>query len=200
MQIQALYYARIYWKVDIITMSFGYPRGVHSIREQIKLAVADDILVFAAASNDGGNSSRMFPASEIGVFAIHSTDGNGVASGFNPDAERDENFSILGEHVQSAWLTKDGSVSTRRLSGTSFATPIAVCLSAFVLAYVPRILPDYETYYQKLNTYQGMRNVLQLMATERTGSGGYQYLNAQKYFMKEQSAVREGIKEALSRA
>ncbi|KAH7116515.1 peptidase S8/S53 domain-containing protein, partial [Dactylonectria estremocensis] len=174
----ALHYARTEWKVDIITMSFGYPRGVESIKSQIEHALNDDILIFAAASNDGGNTSRMFPARQPGVFAIHSTNGYGAVSDFNPDPKRDENFSLLGEDIQSAWLTKGESGSCRRCSGTSYATPIAVCLSAFLIAYIPRILPEYKNFLHKIKSYVGMRNVLQLMANERTTGGRtYQYLS-----------------------
>ncbi|KAH6972214.1 peptidase S8/S53 domain-containing protein [Ilyonectria sp. MPI-CAGE-AT-0026] len=197
----ALHYARTEWKVDIITMSFGYPCGVARIKSEITQAVQSNILVFAAASNDGGNRSRMFPARQLLVFAIHSTSGHGNMSNFNPDPKRDENFSILGEYIEAAWLTTGGSASTRRLSGTSFATPIAACLAAFMLVYVPCILPEYQNLHHCLKSYEGMRNVLQLMANERTTAGGlaYQYLSPQLYFGENTLAgITASIEKALS--
>lgn len=131
--------------MDIITMSFGFPQGDMEIEQQITHATQREknILVFAAASNDGRNSSRMYPARNRSVFAIHSTNGKGIKSDFNPPLGMDQNLSVLGEYIESAWQTsKESNGCTRRLSGTSFATPIAVCLSAFLLAYVPMLIPS----------------------------------------------------------
>ncbi|CZR66937.1 uncharacterized protein PAC_16838 [Phialocephala subalpina] len=148
----ALYYTQKEWTVDIITMSFGFLLGIRDIWDQVTRATQNNILVFAAASNDGRNQSKMFPASQYSVFALHSTNGKGIKSDFNPLPAKDENFSILGEYIESAWLTNTarGSGSTRRLSGTSFATFIAVYLSAFLLTYVPVLIPNHEARFHKI--------------------------------------------------
>jgi hypothetical protein len=144
----------------------------------------------------------MFPARQLGVFAIHSTTGNRAISEFNPNPKMDENFSILSEYIESAWLTDSGTTSTRRLSGTSFATPVAVCLSAFILAYIPRILPGHENHYHKLQlrSYEGIRNVMQLMANKQTTPQGqtYQYISPQKYFRENNPLkIKADIEKAL---
>ncbi|KFG83178.1 hypothetical protein MANI_002863 [Metarhizium anisopliae] len=199
----ALYCARVEWGVDIITMSFGYPLGHRGIRDQIIKATQNNILVFAAASNDGRNRPRMFPARQLSVFAIHSTNGHGHKSHFNPPPQRDENFSILGEYIESAWLTgpAEGSGATRCLSGTSFATPIAVCLSSFLLIYVPFILPEHKNFFYKMNTYEGLRNVLQAIVTVDESDAGsrYQYLGVERFFNENnRTAIKEIIRKALS--
>lgn len=165
-------------------MSFGFPRGVTEIDPEITKAIQEDILVFAAASNDGRNSSRMYPASKPFVFAIHSTNGKGIKSDFNPPPEYDLNLSILGEYVESAWRTSESSGCTRRLSGTSFATPIAVCLSAFLLAYVPILIPKHEELFRKIQSYDGMRKLLEaIVAVDHVGPGSpYKYLAVEKFF------------------
>ena len=180
-------------------MSFGFPCGIRIIWDQITLATQKDILVFAAASNDGLDQSRMYPASQDSVFAIHSTTCKGVASGFNPPEERDENFSILGEYVESAWLTKDeGSGSTRILSGTSFATPIAVCLAAFMILYIPTIIPEHGNLLHNVKSYVGMKRVFQTMVVDR--SAKYQYISLRKFVSENnQSEINNAIKKALSR-
>jgi Subtilase family len=185
-------------------MSFGFPLGIRSIWDQITRATQNDILVFAAASNDGRNQSRMFPARQFTVFAIHSTNGKGTKSDFNPPPAKDENFSILGEYIESAWLTStaEGSGSTRRLSGTSFATPMVVCLSAFLLTYIPILIPEYEKLFHKIQSYEGMRNVLQAMVAMDDAEAGsrYQYLGVEKFFTENTNiAISEAIKKALSR-
>lgn len=198
---KALYYACKVWEVDIVTMSFGFSAGLQNIWEQVARATQENTLVFAASSNDGRRQPRMFPARQHSVFAIHSTDGKGNKSKFNPPAAKDENFCILGEYIESAWLTSQegGSGSTRCLSGTSFATPIAVCLSAFLLAYVPTLIPDHEKLFHKLKSYEGMRNVLQAVVAVDDAEPGsrYQYLGVERFFQNTDAWIRETIKKAL---
>ncbi|KAI0544648.1 hypothetical protein F4679DRAFT_564149 [Xylaria curta] len=201
----ALYYAQETWDVDIITMSFGFPQGIIEIEKQITRATQRErsILMFAAASNDGRNSSRMYPARNRSVFAIHSTNGNGIMSGFNPPPGMDQNLSILGEYIESAWLTKEGgSGCTRRLSGTSFATPIAVCLTAFLLTYVPMVIPEHERLFHNIQSYDGIQSVLQaIVAVDQVEPGSrYQYLAVEKFFNHHentQTAIIEAIRKAL---
>ncbi len=202
---KALYHSQEIWDVDIITMSFGFPQGIRDIERQITRAVQREknILVFAAASNDGRNTPRMYPARKSSVFAIHSTDSNGYTSSFNPPPLTDQNLSILREYIESAWLTRDGSGSTRRLSGTSFATPIAVCVSAFLLAYVPMVIPDHEALFHKLQSYDGMQSLLQaLVAVDQVNPASrYQYLGVAKFFCQYQQSkvqVVEALKQALN--
>ncbi|KAI1735420.1 hypothetical protein F4680DRAFT_435188 [Xylaria scruposa] len=202
----ALYYAQETWDVDIITMSFGFPQGIAEIEKQIIRATQRErsILMFAAASNDGRNSSRMYPARNRSVFAIHSTNGKGIKSDFNPPPEMDQNLSILGEYIESAWLTSEESnCCTRRLSGTSFATPIAVCLSAFLLSYVPMVIPEHETLFHKIQSYDGIQRVLQtIVAVDQVDPGSrYQYLAIEKFFSHRENtleAIIEKFKKALN--
>ncbi|KAK1842039.1 pfs domain-containing protein [Colletotrichum chrysophilum] len=55
------------WRVDIISMSFGWPTsnfpGHDGLRKSIDMAYSKQVLMFAAASNNGGNSGRAYPAS-----------------------------------------------------------------------------------------------------------------------------------------
>ncbi|KAK4076881.1 hypothetical protein Purlil1_12536 [Purpureocillium lilacinum] len=201
----ALYYAQETWDVDIITMSFGFPQGIVEIEKQITRITQREknILMFAAASNDGRNRSRMYPARNRSVFAIHSTNGKGIKSDFNPPPEMDQNLSILGEYIESAWLTSEVSNGcTRRLSGTSFATPIAVCLSVFLLTYVPMVIPEHETLFHKIQSYDGMQSVLQaIVAVDEVDPGSrYQYLAIERFFNhfeNTQQAIIEAIRKAL---
>ena len=137
------------------------------------------MLLFAAASNGGGNKKRAYPARFEGVFCINSCDGEGNKSRFNPNTIKDEkNFSILGEHVESAWPADLGTGNTSRRSGTSYATPIAAGLAASVIEFLGQNLkiPDAARkveIMEDLQTYYGMKKVLSLMAHERDG---YDYL------------------------
>jgi hypothetical protein len=142
--------------------------------------------LFAAASNDGANLRRAFPATEAKVFCIHSTDGHGNPSGFNPTASSDDaNFSLLGEHVESCWPAgvngHEGQVRIR--SGTSVATPIAAGLAASVLSFVQQldrpVAPGDEMLGDWLKKHEHMRAVLRSITRKR---GKYDYIRLDALF------------------
>ncbi|KXH50685.1 hypothetical protein CSIM01_01534 [Colletotrichum simmondsii] len=90
--------------VDIIVMSFGFNETVQIIADQIRRAVFQKVLIFAAASNDGKNRTDRiaWPAREEGVVCIHSGDGMGNPSRFTPAPEEDMRIMVLGERRRMA--------------------------------------------------------------------------------------------------
>jgi subtilisin family serine protease len=176
---QAINHAVSKWNVDVISMSFG----IREYHGPIKSAIADALhkgtLMFAAASNDGGNSGRAFPAASPGVFCIHSTNGNGSPSDFNPTAhDTDINFSLLGEDVSSHWPAgKNGhNAHVKAMSGTSIATPIAAGLAASILSFVRQqesgMVASNELLSTWLKDVNSMDDVLKTMVRrERQGFG-----------------------------
>ncbi|KAF5705677.1 intracellular serine protease [Fusarium mundagurra] len=136
---EAINHAVSEWKVDVISMSFGIREFDEGMIKAIQNARMNRTLMFAAASNDGANHGRAFPAKDSGVFCIHSSDANGRPSGFNPIAEEDDvNFCLLGENVESHWPVGIGghNEEMRVMSGTSVATPIAAGAAASLLSLV----------------------------------------------------------------
>jgi len=145
MSIQAIDHAVKEWKVDILSMSFGWPTcdfdGYEELEAAIDNANTHKVLMFAAASNSGGRQGRAYPARNPHVVAIHSTDTYGTMSTFSPTASMDEmNLATVGESIKSAWpsvLCDENSnpscVASR--SGTSYATPIAAGIAAFLMQY-----------------------------------------------------------------
>lgn len=157
-------------------MSFGIREHSDSMKNAISNASNNKTLLFAAASNDGGNFGRSFPANYPSVFCIHSTDGQGNPSSFNPTAhERDVNFSLLGEHVSSHWPAgkRGHNDNVNVLSGTSVATPIAAGLAALVLSFVRQQERDNIAQEQNqllgpwLKDHQSMDLVFQKMVKRR---------------------------------
>ena len=116
-------------------MSFGFPsltEDLECIQSSILHAHSKNVVLFAAARNNGGLTKIAYPASQPEVICINSTDGEGNQSHFKPSAEKFKNFSTVGENVLSSWARS----LPKRMSGTSFATPIAAGVAAIVMDYM----------------------------------------------------------------
>lgn len=178
------------WDVDILSLSFGFPRGVKAIQEAINEAVARNIVVFAAASNDGSNTARTYPASHDRVIAVHSTDGHGNRSAFNPTpVDHDDNFCVVGEQLEGAW----SDYGVRRMSGTSFAVPVSVSIAAFMIGFISQNIPDHGKWLVPLLSYEGVRTIFRILSERR--DSGYDLVNPLGHF-----SGAENLGETLLRA
>lgn len=164
-------------------MSFGFSRIPDdqrlTIREALFYASSKNVLLFAAASNAGKNAGRTFPARDPHVICIHSTNGKGIPSGFNPPFwAEDRNFCILGERVNQPYRRQNGQT---RLSGTSVATPIAAAVAAMVLHFsrqpkLPKLSDLPEERLKKLWSREGMKQVfLEMKEDERSTAASKDY-------------------------
>jgi hypothetical protein len=102
-------------QVDFVNMSFGLPGGSnHDIRTVLDAAY-------------GLNSSSIaFPAKASQVFAIFASNGRGDWAGsINPPTESGPKWNTLGRGIPF-----ESSGKTVCLSGTSYATPLAVGIVA----------------------------------------------------------------------
>jgi hypothetical protein len=91
------------WDVDIIAMLFGFYLWQPIIDKALRDAFHNDKIVLAAASNNGTRKVITFPPWRTNVICIHSANGDGTSSNFNPDIADGKDLSIIGEHVESAW-------------------------------------------------------------------------------------------------
>ncbi|KAI6496757.1 hypothetical protein MCOR11_004819 [Pyricularia oryzae] len=145
----AIRYAVDEWKVDIISMSFGYPDSwaeeIAALRDALRYAQTKGVLLFAAASNAGSSRVRAFPARSTDVICVLSTCAQGKPSQFSPPAIKgDANLATVGEDVESL-MRSDSSgqgLLTCVKSGTSFATPIMAGIAAMLVRYVRILLPE----------------------------------------------------------
>jgi hypothetical protein len=121
-------------------------------------------MVLAAASNNGNMRAVGYPAWDSHVIPMNAANGRGRPSDFNPPAALGKTLTILGENVPSAWIisaptteaTDASGVSsvaptapapadltvTRRMSGTSVATPITASFMALLLELAMIEVPD----------------------------------------------------------
>lgn len=199
------------WKVDIISMSFGYPTskidGYKELESALLYAHSNNVLMFAAASNSGGNQDRAYPARDPHVICIHSTDSDGNRSSFSPTALlHDINLATIGEAVQSAWPVNlcdpDANPDCVQCkSGTSYATPIAAGIAAFLLQYARLHLPDQAGL---LKRQYKMKEILLRIAEKTlnsTSRDDYHYITLSLYsdnlFGKDKEYIDVTLRELL---
>lgn len=128
-------------------MSFGFGNRNDMLYDEIKYAASKDVLIFAAASNDGKNrpDGVAWPAKETSVICVHSGDGLGNSSSFTPSPKDNMRIMVLGECVPSAWPPKLKSPGDLKyMSGTSCAAPIAGGIAAVILDYSRGFLTESE--------------------------------------------------------
>ncbi|KAK1975649.1 pfs domain-containing protein [Colletotrichum cereale] len=177
------------WKVDVISMSFGFPDrdidGYVDLENALQNAYANNVVLLAAASNSGGKLGRSFPAREPTVIAVHATDTNGNRCHFSPTAmDYDMNLATVGEAVESAWpvvLCDDDTNYVKYKSGTSYATPIMAGISAFLMTYARIHLPQRADALKKQKT---IKAVLRRLAERGIGCktrDDYHFVNVSLY-------------------
>ena len=183
-------------------MSFGFPQAVPEIAKAIEHARRENVLMFAAASNCGGNNPRSWPARLDEVMCIYATNGHGNKYNKNPTAARNQNnFAVLGSSVNALWPpNSQGSDHWVRKSGTSTASPIAAAIAGIVISALRRSEEGYldelrlakaarereqETYRRKmqgLGRARSMASVFRLMVGDEGERDTYQYVAPWRLF------------------
>jgi hypothetical protein len=123
------------------------------------------------------------------VFCIHSATGLGTNSEFNPTPEDSEdNFMCVGEYIQSWWPIpllvgeNDRRDGLKRMSGTSFATPVAISIAVFMIGYIRKKLTNHHWNVVLLSD-DGIRAIFKLLS-EGNKRGGYGLLSIENLFGK----------------
>jgi len=127
-------------KANIINLSLGADIDNSLIRESINYAISKDLLIVAAAGNDGPYFESIdYPAANLNVIAVGAIDisdfvpdwsSRGINSTTQPFVieEKDIEFGAPGVNIESTW--KNGGYAI--LSGTSMASPHIAGLAAKV--------------------------------------------------------------------
>lgn len=154
-------------------MCFGFDSPIPLIQGAIEKAskVEKPPLFFAATRNDGAHKSMAWPARTPSVIGISSTMGDGNRSTFNP-SENDAHPTLyaFGEGVPVKIVATDNPQGyvTKYVSGTSYATPVAVGLAANLLGCVRMAVKacsveDQRIYKNMSLRLQGMDGMLAVL-------------------------------------
>ena len=125
-------------QVDVINLSLGSEFEDPYIREVIKYALENGVIVVAAAGNDGCDCMS-YPANYPEVIAVGASDSNGTPASFSSYGT---NLDVLapGASIRSSsWnVLSPTNAYTSLIAGTSFAAPYISGLLANSRALQPR--------------------------------------------------------------
>jgi subtilisin family serine protease len=186
--------------VDIINLSFGWDHEHDEVRTALKRCIEQDVLVFAATSNNDleSVSGMAYPASDDRVIAIDAASSRGEWLPSNPGRDNEiktQRFTALGEGIKTDFPPELGSADgSTRMSGTSAATPIAVGIAALVLEFARQPPLGYaKKAAMFLKRPEAMRAVLAGTVAKRfSRHGEYHHLVPAELFTCDKNTVDTG--------
>ncbi|KIW24023.1 uncharacterized protein PV07_09762 [Cladophialophora immunda] len=167
------------WKVDVISMSFGFPDKpgrTHTVISDAIEKVRKDrngSVLFLASAGNSWDRRKDFPASHKDVIPIHAADSEGVFLRSNPThpGKGPMKLGTYGTNIPPS-ITKEIQDHFPKVdlgAGTSIATAIAAGIVAMTLSYIAALpsllkLKGSEEECAKLYTKRGMERMLHAMS------------------------------------
>ncbi|MEU2721526.1 S8 family serine peptidase [Streptomyces smyrnaeus] len=121
--------------VQVLNLSFALPVDRAPVRKAVERAVAQDVVVVAAAGNEGTSGKKMYPAAYDGVLAV----GAVQAAGQPMKESNSGGWVDLAGYGQDEVVLAAGGSGYRRDKGTSFAAPQVSGAAALVRSRFPRL-------------------------------------------------------------
>ncbi|WP_163538482.1 S8 family peptidase [Gracilibacillus sp. YIM 98692] len=175
-------------KVRVISMSCGAKWDVPELRQAIRKAVANDILVVCAAGNEGdGNvrtTERLYPGYYKEVVQVGAVDHEGNMAEFT-NTNNEVDLVAPGVDVVSTYL--NGKYA--KLSGTSMATPHVSGAAAILIEQMEqelgRTLTEQELYAQLV------KSTSPLQLSKRVEGNGLIMLNNEPVYKENSEHPKE---------
>jgi hypothetical protein len=156
--------------IDVVSMSFGSSQKSDVIVRAIRSS--REMLLFAAANNEGLNEAEMFPASSEAVISVRGTDHDGLfLQPYNPSPRQHKaapHFGTLASAVPCVYPEPNRLIK----SGCSVATPIMAAMAATIIRYVDRESVLHR-YHDHVRTSQGMLAIFRAMTEEQKSERRY---------------------------
>ncbi|WP_129837676.1 S8 family serine peptidase [Streptomyces sp. RFCAC02] len=151
--------------VGVLNLSFGRPVDDRAVREAVARALAADVVVVAAAGNEGDGGPAgglMYPAAYDGVLAVGAVDDLGVPM----DSSNTGEWIDLAAYGDALTVAAPDGSGYRTVSGNSFAAAQVSGVAALVRSRFPGLTaPDVaRRLTESASAVGGGRN-------ERTGAG-----------------------------
>lgn len=184
------------YKVDVISLSFGFDHFNEKLAIEIQEAVRGGIIVVCCASNDGSKIPNpiTFPGRLGNVLCIGACDKFGNPSRFSSQG-REIDFMELGEDVWVPSIGKDDSLTA--VDGTSYSTPVVAGLICRILHDLRRLSSSVggcPWLHNKMHNVWCIRELLKTMSVmqgHHDKTRGYGKLIPEQYFKKgDQERVR----------
>jgi len=181
---QAIEYAGLTWEVDVISMSFSFPKSSMAISdaiESVRKKREQSIIFLASSGNSSSDRGEAFPACDPYVISIYATDYQGTFLKSNPTRSGDgpRVLGTYGDNIPNSILNEmkkffpEGDFS----SGTSVATAIAAGIVAMMLSYsaaLPVLVrANFEETLEKLKTTNGIMSMLRVMSQNTDHRGDF---------------------------
>lgn len=117
----------------VLNLSFALPVDRAPVRGAIARAVAADVVVVAAAGNEGTTDVPMYPAAYDGVLAV----GAVGAAGEPLDQSNQGSWVDIAAYGENEIVPASGGSGYQQVSGTSFAAPQVAGAAALVRGRFP---------------------------------------------------------------
>lgn len=165
------------------------------MRDEIDECLNGGIMVFASASNESVDGVRTYPARYSRVICVHSANYQGKGSDFNPPPEDEYNFSAIGENIRPIWPSKtpkQGSGMNYR-RGTSYATPVAVSIAAFMIGYIQTHWPK-KNWTVKPWSPDGIKRMFKEFSVKR---GEYHFISPKPFDSRTRGTIEADLRRCF---
>jgi hypothetical protein len=187
---QAIRWAGVDCKADIISMSFGVSDAqgrIHQAILDVRSSRNDEVIFFASAGNSGLHQDEAFPANQDGVTSIRATDHLGVPMGTNPPSHRSQavSFATFGGPIPLRLKETHPNPDVCE-PGSSVSTAVAAGVAATMLgfaAWLPLLFPNIPGVERvsKLKTAGGIRALFEKLSDDV--GNRVRFVNPVKFFV-----------------